>query len=89
MSTIESIADDGIEHARYCTEQARWLNALAASICDALEGGKARPEIREERAKELASLISYLAHDLTHYSERRASEMEKELAAAQAQGGAE
>jgi len=89
MNAIESIADDGIEHAHYCTEQARWLNALAVSICDSLEGGKASLEIRAERAKDLASLISYLAYDLKHYSERSASEMEKGLAAAQAQGGAE
>ncbi|MBF3340153.1 hypothetical protein HKW91_00815 [Pseudomonas aeruginosa] len=89
MNTVESIANDGIEHARYCTEQARWLNALGTSICDALVGGKASPDIRADRAKELASLIRYLAHNLIHYSESRASEMEKELAALQAQGGAQ
>lgn len=89
MNTIESIADDGIEHARYCTEQSRWLNAVAAAIGDTLEGGRGSLEARVSHAKDLAGLAGYLAYDLINYSDRRASEMQKELEAVQAQGGAE
>ncbi|MNN05430.1 hypothetical protein D3C81_1181880 [compost metagenome] len=82
---LAEVADDAIEHARYCKEHARWLNALALSICDTLEGGKAMLETRVERAKDLAELAHDLAYDLTHYSDSRASEMQKQLDAAQAQ----
>lgn len=82
---LSQIADDAIEYARYCTEQSRWLNALAVAICDTLESGRAIPEARMRHAKDLASLASYLAHDLTNYSDQRANEMQKQLDAAEAQ----
>lgn len=87
MSTIESIADDGIEHARYCKEQASWLNALSVSIHEALSDGKSALEIRVERARTLAGLVNYLTYDLMNYSGQRADDMDKDLLAAQKQGG--
>lgn len=78
-------ADDAIEHVRYCTEKARWLNALAVAINDTLEGGNGILEARVCQAKDLAGLASYLAFDLTQYSAQRASEMQKQLDAAEAQ----
>ncbi|WP_236225679.1 MULTISPECIES: hypothetical protein [Pseudomonas aeruginosa group] len=80
---LAQTADDAIEHARYCTEQARWLNALAVAICDTLEDGKTKSLARVLQAKDLASLASYLAYDLTNYSDQRANEMQKQLDAAQ------
>ncbi|SFC50059.1 hypothetical protein SAMN05216577_106147 [Pseudomonas citronellolis] len=82
MSTIESIADDGIEHARYCREQASWLHAISVSISEALSDGKAALETRVERAKTLAGLANYLTYDLMTYSDQRAADMDRELAAA-------
>ncbi|WP_374441441.1 hypothetical protein [Pseudomonas panipatensis] len=82
---LSQIADDAIGHARYCTEQSRWLNALAVAICDTLGSDMAVSEARASQAKDLASLASYLAYDLTNYSDQRANEMQKQLAAAEAQ----
>ncbi|MNZ91501.1 hypothetical protein D3C78_1104890 [compost metagenome] len=82
---LAEVADDAIEHARYCVERARWINALAMSICETLEGGKAPLETRASRAKDLAELAHDLAYDLTHYSDSRASDLQKQLDAAQAQ----
>lgn len=82
---LSRIADDAIEHARYCAEQTRWLAALAASISDVLEGGNATLIARKSRAMELAALANYLAYDLTNYSDQRAADMQKQLDAAEAQ----
>lgn len=76
-------ADEAIDHARYCTEQSRWLNALAVAISDTLESGSGILAARVIQAKNLASLASYLAYDLTNYSDQRANEMQKQLDAAQ------
>ncbi|KAF1003821.1 MAG: hypothetical protein GAK36_00182 [Pseudomonas sp.] len=82
---LAQAADEAIEHARYCSEQARWLAALAASISDALAGGKATLDTRASRAKDLAGLANYLAYDLISYSDQRAADMQKQLDAAEAQ----
>lgn len=82
---LASIADEGIEHARYCQEHARWLEAVACSIHEALDGGKAGLEARVRHAKELASLANYLACDLTNYSDSRAATLQQQLDAAEAQ----
>lgn len=79
------IADDAIEHARYSAEQARWLEAVAYSIHESLEGGRANLEARLHHAKALASLANYLAHDLSGYSANRAADMQKQLDATEAQ----
>lgn len=84
---ISCVADDGIEHARYCKEQASWLNAISASINEALSGGNASLEIRVERVKTLVGLVNYLTYDLMTYSGQRADDMDKELAAAQKEEG--
>lgn len=76
---LADVANAGIEHARYCTEQARWLDALATSIRDTLEGGTASLEVRISRAKDLAGLASYLAYDLSNYSVTRTSDLQGEL----------
>ncbi len=82
---LASIADDAIEHARYSAEQARWLEAVAYSIHESLEGGMASLEARLRHAKALAGLANYLAGDLSGYSHQRANEMQKQLDAAEAQ----
>lgn len=76
---ISSVAFDAIEHARYCTEQARWLNALACAIDNTLEGRSALLGARVSHARDLAGLACYLANDLCTYSETRARDMQNEL----------
>jgi hypothetical protein len=82
---LASIADEAIEQVSYSKEQARWLDVVATSICDALDGGKACLEARVAHARVLAGLASYLANDLSVYSANRADDLQRQLDAAEAQ----
>lgn len=82
---LAQIADDAIEQIRYDQEHARWLAALACAIHHELDHGKALLESRVSRAKDLAGLAQYLSDDLTNYLDSRATELQTQLDAAEAQ----
>lgn len=82
---LSQIADDAIEQIRYDQEHARWLAALACAIHHELDHGKALLESRVGRAKDLAGLAQYLSDELAGYLDSRATELQTQLDAAEAQ----
>lgn len=83
-SPLAAAAEDTIDQLQCGVEYAKWLDALAKSIQDALVGGKACIEARVDHAKTLANLTQYLAHDLTDLLGREVSELTAAIAAAEA-----
>jgi hypothetical protein len=82
---LAKIADDAIEQIRCDKEHARWLAALACAIRHELDHGKALLEARVDRAKDLASLAQYLSDDMANLLDCRATELQTQLDAAEAQ----